>query len=150
MRSLIAPHRVNQLHRLLIRFSWTANILLINAAGRLCVSHCVCVCAELRSVNLISVCLRAPLVCMLIHLYTSVRLSNVNVISVCVSVCAHVCVCLWPSAEAGCAGCRQTEICISGSARDLFDLSTYNTSGGLPAENLGRYLISQEERPTHW
>lgn len=94
MRSLITPHRVNQLHRLLIRFGWTENILLINAAGRLCVSHCVCVCAELRFVNLISVCLRSLLVRMLVRLCASVRLRNVNVISVCESVCAHVCVCL--------------------------------------------------------
>lgn len=40
----------------------------------------------------------------------------------------------------------QAEICIGSSAGDLFDLSTYNTSGGLPAENLGSYLISQGER----
>lgn len=38
------------------------------------------------------------------------------------------------------------EICIGSSAGDLFDLSTYNTSGGLPAGNLGSYLISQGER----
>lgn len=44
--------------------------------------------------------------------------------------------------------CRQdgAEICIGSSAGDPFDLSTYNTSGGLPAENLGRSLISQGER----
>lgn len=36
-------HCVNQLHWLLNRFSWTENILLINAAGRLCVSVYVCV-----------------------------------------------------------------------------------------------------------
>lgn len=81
----------------------------------------------------------------LVCLHASVQLRNVNVISVCGSVCAHVCVCLWPSAEAGCAG-RQAEICIGSSAGDLFDLSTCNTSGGLPAENLGSYLISQGER----
>lgn len=110
MPSLITLHHINQLHRLLIRFSWTENILLINAAGRLCVSDCVCVCvrvsqslsvaasecAELRSVNLISVC-----VC--VHVlrgcpYASVQLRNVNVISVCVSVCVcasmYMCVCV--------------------------------------------------------
>ena len=43
VRSLITLHCVNQLHRLLIRFSWTENILLINAVGGLRVSDCVCV-----------------------------------------------------------------------------------------------------------
>ena len=82
MRSLITLRRVNQLHRLLIRFSWTENIRLINAARSLCVSGCVCVCAELRSVNLISVCV---LVCTPGFL-SLCQCVNVNVISVCVCV----------------------------------------------------------------
>lgn len=49
------------------------------------------------------------------------------------------------SGGSGYAG-RQAEICICGSTVDLFDLSTYYTSGGLPAENLGSYLISLGER----
>lgn len=47
-----------------------------------------------------------------------------------------------PRPEAQADGQR---ICTNSSARDLFDLSAYNTSGGLPAENLGSYLISQGE-----
>lgn len=40
--SLITLQHVKQLYRLHIKFSWTENILLINAASRLCVSDCVC------------------------------------------------------------------------------------------------------------
>lgn len=56
-----------------------------------------------------------------------------------------ICVCLSHSSEAGYTG-RWAEICISSSVGNLSDLSTYNASGGLPAENLGSSLSSQEER----
>ncbi len=65
VRSLITLLRVKQLHRMLIRFSRTENIVLINTAGRLCVSAAfLCESAShsaaLRSVNLISVCACSP------------------------------------------------------------------------------------------
>lgn len=73
---------------------------------------------------------------------------NVNVISVFVSVCAQRGVFVFdppPRPEAQADGQR---ICTDSSAGDLFDLSAYNTSGSLPAENLGSYLISQGETCT--
>lgn len=52
------------------------------------------------------------------------------------------------STGAGDAGRQKFALTAAASTVDVFDPSTYNTSGGLPAENLGRYLISQEARRT--
>lgn len=37
---------------------------------------------------------------------------------------------------------RQEEICISSSSSDLLDVFTYDSSGGLPAQNFCIFLVS--------
>lgn len=100
---------------LLIRFSWTENILLINAACRLCVSDCVLVCVSrclsvlrtvpnraLRTPSVFSVCARV-----LARLSPRQCAAEKRKCYFCLCVCARTCVCLSLTLRRG-RMCRQT------------------------------------------